>query len=87
MVLEEGRSEPWSRKLPQSDAGGARRSAQGQREIHQEYIENREQEESRKSIEDEKVKVEREKKVSEAALKRLERDRKETGAAQRELEE
>ena len=24
MVLEEARSEPWSRKLPQSDAGGSR---------------------------------------------------------------
>ena len=61
-----------------------------QRGIDQEYIENREQEESRKSAEDGKIKVETEKKVSDAALKRLERDRKETGAAQvaqRELEE
>ena len=38
-------------------------------------IANREPEESRKSIEDEKLKVETEKKVSEATLKRLERDR------------
>ena len=52
-------------------------------EYPQEYIENREQEESRKSTEDEKLKVETEKKVSEAALKRLERDREDTSAVQR----
>ena len=46
---------------------------------------NENEEESRKFKEDEKLKVETEKKVSEAALKRLERDREETGAAQKEL--
>ena len=44
--------------------------ASGQRGIHQQYIENREPEKSRKSMEDEKLKSGIEEKMSEAALKR-----------------
>ena len=57
-----------------------------QHKVNEEYTKNtsKHEEESRKSIEDEKLKVETEKKVSEAALKR---DQSCPGGTEKELEE